>query len=59
LREAKQRLSSLAENPNATIFLELDGVDTERQPGVAWQVYFGLPVKATPSEESPYYDSQV
>jgi hypothetical protein len=40
---AKQRLSSLAENPNATISLELDGVETERQPGVAWQVYFGLP----------------
>jgi len=55
LREAKQRLSSLAENPNATIFLELDGVETERQPGVAWQVYFGLPANVTPSEESPYY----
>lgn len=55
LREVKQRLATLAENPNATIFLELDGVEAERQPGVAWQVYFGPPANSSTTEQSPYY----
>ena len=55
LKEVKQRLSTFAENPKATLFLELDGVEAEHQPGVAWQVYFGLPANVAPSEESPHY----
>ena len=51
----KQRLGSLAESKTQTIFLELNGVEAERQPGVAWQVYLGPTSSATPSEETPYY----
>jgi hypothetical protein len=55
LKEAKQRLGQLAESKTATVFLELDGVEAERQPGVAWQVYLGLPPNSAPAEESPYF----
>jgi tyrosinase len=54
LKEIKQRLGLLAESKKAIVFLELDGVEAERQPGVAWQVYLGLPPNTTPPEESPY-----
>ena len=55
LKNLKQRLGPLAESKTATLFLELDGVEAERQPGVAWQVYVGLPPNTTPAEESPYF----
>jgi hypothetical protein len=55
LKAIKQRLESLAESKTATIFLELDGVEAERQPGVGWQVYLGLNPNTIPSEESPCY----
>jgi len=55
LKDLKQRLSQLAESKEATVFLELDGVEAERQPGVAWQVYFGPPANTAPLEDSPYY----
>lgn len=55
LKAIKERLGHLAESKTATIFLELDGVEAERQPGVGWQVYLGLAPNAIPSEESPYY----
>jgi hypothetical protein len=54
-KEARQRLGSLAESKTATVFLELDGVEAERQPGVAWQVYLGLPPNAKSTEASPHY----
>jgi hypothetical protein len=54
-KDLKQRLSQLAESKEATVFLDLDGVEAERQPGVAWQVYLGLPANAVPVEEGPYY----
>ena len=53
-KESKQRLASLAENKNATVFLDLEGVEAERQPGVAWQVFLGLPPGAEPTDDSPY-----
>ena len=55
MKDLKQRLSRLAESKETTVFLELDGVEAERQPGVAWQVYFGLPANTAPLDESPYY----
>jgi tyrosinase len=55
LKSLQQRLSSLAENKTATVFLELDGVEAERQPEVVWQVFLGPPTKTAPSEESPYF----
>ena len=54
LKNLKQRLGPLAESKTATVFLELNGVEAERQPGIAWQVYLGLPPTTAPAEESPY-----
>jgi hypothetical protein len=53
-KEAKQKLSSLAERKDATLFLELESVEAERQPGVSWQVYFGPAISGEPSEDSPF-----
>jgi Polyphenol oxidase middle domain/Protein of unknown function (DUF_B2219) len=55
IKEARSRLAALAESKTTTVFLELDGVETDRQPGVAWQVYFALPPDKEPDEQSPYY----
>lgn len=55
LKEFKQRLGTLAESRTETVFLELDGVEAERQPGVAWQVFFGPPSEKAPDEQSPYF----
>ena len=54
LKETRQRLITLLENKTTRVFLELEGVEAERQPGVAWQVFLG-PDKTPASEESPYY----
>lgn len=54
-KNLRQRLAQLAESKSATVFVELDGVEAERQPGVAWQVYLGLPEGAAPVEDSPHY----
>lgn len=54
-KNVEPRLRSLAESKTATLFLELEGVEAERQPGVAWQIYLGLAPGTTPSEESPSY----
>jgi Common central domain of tyrosinase len=53
-KEARQKLSSLAERQDATLFLEIDGVEAEHQPGVAWQVYFGPATSGEPPDDSPY-----
>jgi hypothetical protein len=53
LKDLRERLGGLAESKTATVFLELDGVEAERQPGVSWQIYLGPP-NAKPSEESRY-----
>jgi tyrosinase len=53
-KEAKQRVSSLAERKDEIVFLEIDGVEADRQPGVSWQVYFGPAMSGEPSEDSPY-----
>jgi tyrosinase len=54
LKEVKQRLAPLAESRTENLFLDLEDVETERQPGVAWQVFFGPPLEKAPEEESPY-----
>ena len=59
IREHRQRLAVIAESKKETLFLELDDVEAERQPGVAWQVYVGLPGKGVPDPESPYYVGNV
>ena len=59
LKELRQRLASIAESKTETLFLELDDVEAERPPGVVWGVYIGLPTKAAPDPESPYYVGNV
>jgi tyrosinase len=50
-----ERLVALAASKTDTVLLELDNVEAERQPGVVWGVFVGLPSNATPELESPYY----
>src|SRR5579859_1004661 len=42
LGEIHQRLTQALESRTETIFLELDDVETETQPGVVWEVFLGL-----------------
>jgi hypothetical protein len=37
------------------LFLELDDVEAEKQPGAVWAVYVGLPPGSEPDSKSPYY----
>jgi hypothetical protein len=55
----RQRIAAIAQSQTETLALELDGVEAERQPGVAWQVYVGLPANAAPDPTSPYYVGNV
>ena len=55
IKQLGKRLLSLAESKEETLLLELNGVEAERQPGVVWEVYVGLPANAPLNPESPYY----
>jgi hypothetical protein len=41
------------------LLLQFDGVETDRQPGVVWEIYVGLPANAQPDPASPYYVGNV
>ncbi|MGC1171850.1 MAG: tyrosinase family protein [Candidatus Acidiferrales bacterium] len=55
LAELRKRIALVLEDKNKTIFLQLDEVETEKPPGVVWDVFVGLPEKAAPDTESPYF----
>ncbi len=55
MKELRGRLASLAESKKETLLLELDDVEAEKQPGVVWAVYVGLPSGAEPDPKGPYY----
>jgi tyrosinase len=56
VREIRERLVSLAEEESTILFLELDDVEAERQPGVVWEVYVGAPPdKLERDPKSPYF----
>ena len=55
IREVRQRLMPLLESKKETLALELDNVVADRSPGASWDVYLGLPPKAEPNPESPYF----
>jgi hypothetical protein len=55
IKQLRERLVSIAESKTETLLLELDRVEAERQPGVVWEVYVGLPANAKPDPKSPYY----
>lgn len=50
-----QRLMTILNNPLQEVFLELDGVQTAKQPGATWEVYVGLPAGVAPDPTSPFY----
>ena len=50
-----QKLESILQNPAKRIYLELQGVTTDTQPGATWEVYVGLPAGVAPNPSSPFY----
>jgi len=55
LKEIAGKVATVLESKADTLLLDLDGVETERQPGVAWAVYVGLPGEAEAGVNSPSY----
>lgn len=55
LKEIQQKVRAVLESKKDTLLLDLDGVETERPPGVGWAVYAGLPQGAEGGVDSPYY----
>jgi len=55
LGDLTQRIQSIAESPDHKLFLILDGIEAATQPGVTYQVYFGLPANTAAETKSPYY----
>jgi Common central domain of tyrosinase/Polyphenol oxidase middle domain len=50
-----QELETILANSMQQVYLVLDGVATETQPGVGWEVYVGLPAGVAPDPTSPFY----
>lgn len=55
LRDIRQRLNQILESKNETLFLELDDVIAETQPGVVWNVFVGLPMGMEANAKSAYF----
>jgi Common central domain of tyrosinase/Polyphenol oxidase middle domain len=55
IKEVQQRLQQLAASEKEMLLLQLDNVEAERQPGVVWQVFLGLPPNAAPNPDSPFF----
>ena len=48
-------LDTILRNPAKQVYLELDGVATDKSPGVGWEVYVGLPAGVAADPTSPFY----
>jgi hypothetical protein len=58
--QLRERLAAIAGSQTETLFLELDDVEAERQPGVVWEVYVGAPANHLQRDPaSPYYVGNV
>jgi len=55
LKELSGKLRAVIESKADTLLLDLNGVEAEQQPGVAWAVYVGLPGEAEGDVNSPSY----
>jgi len=55
IKALRQRMLSAAQSNTQTLVLKFDDVEAERQPGVVWEVYAGLPSGKEPDPESPYF----
>jgi tyrosinase len=51
LDEAKQKTTNIVMNQDQTLFLVLDGVETDRAPGTIWDVFVGVPRGAEPGAQ--------
>jgi tyrosinase len=50
-----QELETILQSSAKQVYLVLDGVATDKSPGVSWEVYVGLPVGVAPDPKSPFY----
>jgi tyrosinase len=55
VRQLRERMLTLAKDPDTDVTLELEGVEADKQPNVFWEVYAGLPKGEAPNADSPYY----
>jgi Common central domain of tyrosinase/Polyphenol oxidase middle domain len=55
ISKIRQRIPALLESRNETLVIELDNVVAEREPGVVWEVYLGLPPNSQFNAESPNF----
>lgn len=55
LKPLRQQLTAFADSKTDTILLAFDAVETDRQPGVVWEVYVGLPANTAADTKSPHY----
>jgi Common central domain of tyrosinase/Polyphenol oxidase middle domain len=55
ISQVRQRIPALLESRNETLVIELDNVVADREPGVVWEVYLGLPPNSQFSSESPHF----
>jgi len=55
LKEIRGRIAPVVESQTDTLLLELDDVEADKQPGVVWAVYVGLPAGAEADAKSPSF----
>jgi tyrosinase len=58
VRQVRDRLRRVAQSRTETLVLDLEDVTAERPPGVAFEVYVGLPEGAEPDPSSPHFVGQ-
>lgn len=59
ITQVSDRLVSISENKTQKVFLDLVRVEAEKQPGVVWEVYVGLPTDATPEPKGVFFVGNV
>jgi hypothetical protein len=59
LKGVRGRLAPLLKSKTDSLYLELDEVLADTQPGVTWAVFVGLPEGAPPSAKSPHFVGQL
>ena len=55
VKAIRQRMLSAAESTSQTLVLRFEDVEADRQPGVVWEVYAGLPAGKEPDPDGPYF----
>lgn len=59
IRPFRAQIAGIIESRTQTLLLQLDGVESDRQPGIAWEVYVGLPTGVVPNSDSVHYVGNV